>query len=102
MQKNERFLNTYGWVLVAFGCPVFVFVAGMLWHGPDFADYFGMVVTAWYFCAGMGVLFRRLWGYYLFKSFLYLLLLGFPIGTYISYQSLKFMRANSIKSEFRS
>jgi len=51
---------------------------------------------------GLGVLYRTRWGYYLFKLFLYLLLLGFPIGTFISYKALSYMKRHRIETHFRS
>jgi uncharacterized membrane protein YfcA len=57
-------------------------------------------MTIWYLITGVGVLTRRKWGYYLFKIFLYVLLLAFPIGTLIGYKSLKYIKRNNIKRLF--
>lgn len=45
---------------------------------------------------GLGILSRSRWGFMLLKAFLYFYLIGFPIGTYISYKSLKYLKDNEI------
>lgn len=62
--------------------------------------YFIASVTAWHLITGLGVIMRTKWGYYLFKFFLYLLIISFPIGTFISYKTLKYMKKNNIKKYF--
>jgi hypothetical protein len=103
---TDRFLNIYGWALLIFG-----FVAG-LYHlyiilivlkNQSYSTegiIFLAIVTTWYVVTGIGILRRTRWGYYLLKSILYLLFVSFPIGTFISYKSLKFMKKNSIRQEF--
>ena len=96
---NDRFLNTYGWILIGivFVCVVSIARIDAL---PDNHKIFVLVISIYYLATGIGILFRKLWGYYLLKSFLYDLFLGFPIGTFIALKSLKFMKDNSIKEEF--
>ena len=100
--KTERFLNIYGWALIGLfvGCLYTLYAISTIESSPAFMGYFGTAITLWYFVTGIGILKRKIWGYYLLKSFLYLLLLSFPIGTFISYKSLKFMKKNSIRKEF--
>jgi hypothetical protein len=102
MMGTDRFLNIYGWVLIGFSagglCSLYA-----LWSTespPAFIGYFEITITLWYLVTGIGILKRKVWGYYLLKSFLYVLLLAIPFGTFISYKSLKFMKDNSIKKEF--
>jgi hypothetical protein len=101
MMKTDRFLNIYGWVLIVcfVGCLYTLYVS-TIESSSAFIGYFGAAITLWYFVTGIGILKRKVWGYYLLKSFLYLLLLSFPIGTFISYKSLKYMKKNSIRKEF--
>jgi hypothetical protein len=61
---------------------------------------FVAVVGGWRLTAGVGVLLRSKWGYFIFKSFLYLSLLCFPISTFIAYKSLKYTKRNDIKTLF--
>jgi hypothetical protein len=105
MMKTERFLNIYGWVLIGFsaGGLYSLYCLWSIWSiesPPASMAYFGITLTVWYFVTGIGILKRKRWGYYLLKSFLYVLLISFPIGTFISYKSLKFMKKNSIRKEF--
>jgi hypothetical protein len=55
---------------------------------------------SWYLTTGVGILLRRKWGYFFFKSFLFFLLLGFPIVTFFAYKSLKYIKRNNIKTLF--
>ncbi len=104
--KTDRFLNIYGWALLYFGLLgglyYFYIILVALNDLPDRTGgiIFGAIMGTWYVLTGIGILRRTRWGYYLLKSILYLLLLSFPIGTFISYKSLKFMKKNSIKNEF--
>jgi len=50
-----------------------------------------------YLLMGFGILYKKLWGYYLLKLYLYFLVLGFPIGTYIGVKSLRYLRENKVK-----
>jgi hypothetical protein len=62
--------------------------------------YFIFIAAFGCIIIGIGVIKLTEWGYYLFKFFLYLLLICFPIGTLISYKILKYMKKNDIKSYF--
>lgn len=61
---------------------------------------FLIVVLSWYFLIGFGLILRKIWGYYLFVGFLYLSYPGFPIGTFIAYKGLKYIKENDIKAFF--
>jgi hypothetical protein len=65
----------------------------------EFVMFF-VLTSGWYLTTGIGILLRRKWGYFLFKFFLYIFLLGFPIGTFIAYKSLKYIKRNDIKTLF--
>lgn len=62
--------------------------------------YSVMGVNIFYFLAGVGLLIRQKWGYFLFKLFLYMTFLGFPIGTLISYVTLSYMKRHQLKRHF--
>ena len=53
---------------------------------------------------GIGVFGPRKWGYYLFDRFLYVLAIGFPVGTPVgtvaSYVTLSYMREHHIETHF--
>jgi hypothetical protein len=106
MMQTDRFLNIYGWALLIFGSVggsyYFYIILILLNNLSDRTEgiIFGVIMVTWYAVTGIGILKRKAWGYYLLKSFLYVLLISFPIGTFISYKSLKFMKKNSIKKEF--
>ena len=62
--------------------------------------YFILITAFWHIITGLGVIKSTKWGYYLFKLFLYLLFICFPIGTLISYKTLSYMKKNNIKRYF--
>ena len=49
---------------------------------------------------GLGVILQKKWGYYLFKIVLYWLCLAFPIGTYIAFKGLKYLKVNKLERFF--
>jgi lipid-A-disaccharide synthase-like uncharacterized protein len=100
--QNDRFLNIYGWVLIGLfiGCLYTIYIVAKIDSKSILADYLGAIISVWYLATGVGTLFRKTWGYYFLKSFLYVLLLGFPIGTFIAVRSLRFMKINSTRKEF--
>ena len=59
-----------------------------------------IIVTAWHLLTGLGVIFRTRWGYPLFKGYLYFIYICFPIGTYIAYKSLRYLKENHIERFF--
>jgi len=67
---------------------------------PQSALHFLIAVHLFYLFTGVGVVLRTKWGYFLFKVFLYLMLLAFPIGTIISYLALSYMKKHKIKTHF--
>jgi hypothetical protein len=105
MPKGERFLKTYGIALIllsACGIYLLVLLYSLKDRPPDIHVFviFVVVVGGWYLATGVGILLRSKWGYFLFKFFLYILLLGFPVGTFIAYKSLRYIKRNDIKPLF--
>ena len=100
--KTDRFLNICGWVFIGISvaCLYTLYAILTIESAPASMGYFATAIIVLYFLTGIGILKRKVWGYYLLKFFLYVLLLSFPIGTFISYKSLKFMKKNSIRKEF--
>lgn len=107
MLYNDQFIRRYqifGIALVAFSLVSgFIFIPVNLYENvkPSNVYYITIfVVHLYYFLTGLGVLMLRKWGYILFKSFLYLLFICFPVGTFISYKTLSHMKKNNIKVYF--
>jgi hypothetical protein len=61
---------------------------------------FGVIVTMWHLLGGIGVLLKKVWGFYIFKSYLYILILGVPIGTYIAVKMLGYIKRNKLKEYY--
>ena len=51
---------------------------------------------------GVGVIFKKIWGFYFLKGYLVLLYIAFPIGTYIAFKSLKYINKYNIAEYFRT
>lgn len=64
------------------------------------AFYLLSALHIFYFLTGIGVVLLKKWGYFLFKLFLYVLLLAFPFGTVISWVTLSYMKKHRIKRYF--
>ena len=90
-------------------CVIMMGVVGILMHFFLQQDdryaiefmYFTLMVSFFHFFVGAGIILRHYWSYYLFKLYLYLLLIGFPIGTYIAIKMLKYIDKYDVKKFFR-
>ena len=63
-------------------------------------DIFLSIAVLWYFLSGLGILIQRPWGYYALMLNVYLLMLGFPIGTYYGIKAKKYIVAHRINLFF--
>jgi hypothetical protein len=102
MINKVRFIRGFGFALIIFSILgiLSVCISASMREVPAYFNYFGITITSWYLLTGIGILTQRKWGYFLFKFFLYFLLLALPIGTIISYKALKYMKQNNIKVLF--
>ena len=102
MAANMTFVRSYGWILIAFSALTLYFQnwTRLAFDYPGWFVYLGLGTAAFYGLAGVGLLLYRRWGYILLKVFLYFLILCFPIGTVISYKSLKYIKNNNIQRLF--
>jgi len=62
--------------------------------------YIVAIVSAFHLLVGFGVLSQKIWGYYLMKIYLYIILLGVPIGTLLSLKALNYLRENEVKQYY--
>jgi len=113
MSDEVRPIKIFGAVLVIAGLVAFSAFIGPFLLDPSstiyilgerephyLLFYFWVASTVFYLLTGVGVLYLTKWGYFLFKVFLFLLFLGFPIGTFISYKTLSYMKCHQIKRHF--
>jgi hypothetical protein len=61
---------------------------------------FLLVASSMHFITGLGIILKTTWGYYLLLAYLYLMLLGIPIGTYLGLKGLRYVRDPRIKAFF--
>ncbi len=109
MESEIKPIVVFGAVIIGFTvfAAIFFFIPSSpaffysLYEGPSLsAFYFLIIVHLFYLFTGVGVVLRTRWGYFLFMLFLYVTLLAFPIGTIISYLTLKYMSKHHIKRHF--
>jgi hypothetical protein len=97
-----RFIKIFGYILIIVSVISYLYSIYVIYYFnlSQFFIIFSIVVSTWYLVTGIGILIQKEWGYYLFKIFLYILLVSFPIGTIISYICLKYIKNNNIKDLF--
>ena len=97
-----RPVKIFGTVLFVIGFFGIIFDLNYL-NDPEVSKgfkIFGVIISMWHLLGGIGILLKKIWGFYIFKSFLYVLFLGFPIGTYIAYKFLDYIKRNNLKNLF--
>jgi len=99
--KRETFITIWGIMMIVSAGICTYFAVPFATEFPERVEYFGIGTAVWNLVAGIGILFRRKWGYYLLKFVVYILFLSFPIGTVISYSSLKYMKKNNVKELYQ-
>jgi len=85
------------------GCIIFTIIA-LIFHYDTLTNpeanqsfkYFVTIINVWHLFTGIGILMQKMWGYYLMKFYLYVMLLAVPIGTYFSLRCLRYLRENEI------
>jgi len=100
--KRFRPIKTLGIILLIIGVLGF-FALITNWYEPEFYDtatIFILVMSVWHLITGLGILARKRWGFVLMKFYLYVLLLGIPIGTLLAKRILSYIKENEIELFF--
>ncbi len=63
--------------------------------GFSFSVFVVMMIILHLFVT-VGLVSKKRWGLAIFKAYLYLLLIGIPVGTYIAKRTLKYIKHNEI------
>lgn len=58
-------------------------------------------ISLFHLLLGIGILLRKRSGFIIFKGYLHLLYLGFPLGTYLARETLKYIDENRIEQYLR-
>jgi hypothetical protein len=87
-----------GVLLVGLGVVGFLFYFEYLTESRF--SWFILVMPAWHLITGLGVVLQKTWGYYLLKVLFVTLLLAVPVGTYIAWKSLMYIREHNIENFF--
>jgi hypothetical protein len=100
MKNNTKFIKIYGIILIILF--VISIISILLFSSiegyPKSNLYAGIIISLWYLITGIGILSLKKPGFYLFKFFLFVLFLAFPIGTIISFKSLKYIKKNNVRN----
>jgi hypothetical protein len=57
---------------------------------------FVTTMSIWHLITGAGIISQKYWGYILLKVYLYILLIGVPIGTYFGLKALNYLKVTKI------
>jgi hypothetical protein len=63
--------------------------------------FFTLFASIFQVALGLGIVLRKLWGYYLFKFILKCLYLAFPLGTLVAHRTLSYMDKYQIRKYFQ-
>jgi len=62
--------------------------------------YIFILLATWYLASGLGVFLAKKWGLKLLRINMGITLLAFPIGTYLSIKTTKYIKENGIEQLF--
>ena len=87
----------FGYVLLSLSIISLTFFYVLSRQNKDIPWLYVISGNALLFMTGLGIISLKKWGYYLLKIFLYVIVLAFPIGTFISYKVLTYIKINDVK-----
>ena len=61
---------------------------------------FAAIIGGLHLVTALGISLRTSWGFYVLKAYLYVLLIGFPVGTLVARYLLRYIRENNINQYF--
>lgn len=64
-------------------------------------EFFVILTSFLHIFIGLGVILKKMWGFYSLKFYLYFLYLAIPIGTYVAIKTLKYIKTYSIEKYFK-
>ena len=103
LEKIPNVLKFFAVVLLLsglFGCGLLYDLAQRDDFDRDFSVFI-LVSMMGHSFIGFAILSRKRWGFVVFKCYLYILFLAIPVGTYISYKTLQYLKKNYIESIYR-
>lgn len=103
LEKLPNVLKCFAAILLLSG----IFGCGLLYDLTQRDDFdrgfsvFVLVSMVGHAFVGFAILSRKRWGFVVFKCYLYILFLAIPVGTYISYKTLQYLKQNNIEDIYR-
>ena len=101
MESRETFVTWYAYAFLVIALlSLYLFFMSVMAAFPLPHQAFIIVNLLLYLLLGIGLLNRTRWAYRGLVLFLYVLFMAFPIGTAISYYSLRYARMHHVKDLF--
>jgi hypothetical protein len=101
--KDIRPILIFSYVLIGSGI-IGIFMFFNLLYDSNFDKIFCIfigILTGWHLLTGIGIVLLKKWGFFLMKFYLYVLYLGFPIGTLIARKLFGYIKNRNIKAYFK-
>ena len=96
-------MRVWSWFFVVLGIVTLVghlFTLGS--SGYDFPfQLFTVINMVFYLVTGVGLLFEKRWAFRIFKGYLYVMMIGWPVGYYISRSTLSYLEREHIEEIFK-
>jgi len=98
-----KIIIIFGYCLISMGCIGLIMHFSLQYNISYTIEFkiFVLLFSVFHFLIGSGVIFKKRWGYYLFKLYLTLLYFVIPIGTYIAIKTFKYINKHCIKDFFK-
>lgn len=95
-------IKTFGMILTVAGLAGCValtseVIASEPYKGPIILPF---ILIAWHVVTGIGILSRKRWGFVFLKTYLYIMYLGIPVGTWLSKKILRYIKDHEIERFF--
>lgn len=95
-------IRTLGFIIMFGG---FLSLACLLiqWNDPAFDigfRVFAILIAIWYLTTGFGIVLKKPWGFRLLNFFLYVMYVGWPLGTLMAKKLFSYIKNNGIRKYF--
>jgi len=99
--NNDRPIRWFMIVLFASVAIGVLMCVATIDHEYPYFNAFTLSMIIWHAITAIGIMTKYKWGFYLFKFYLCVLYIGFPIGTYVAKKYLEYIKEHAIESYYR-
>jgi hypothetical protein len=96
-------IKLFGYCFILMGL-ICIFMHFLLLQDKNYTiefEYFVLIIAFFHLLVGVGIIFKKKWGFSVFKFYLYFLYLAIPVGTYISIKTFKYIEKHQIDNFFK-